>query len=75
MDAPIALDDTIPRSTRRALIGVAFERQLQNGAWPHQQRDPLTPWLAILLEEVGEAARASLANLGDGPLDLRAELV
>ena len=75
LTALIALNDTIPHSTRRVLINVAFERLLQDRAWPDQQRDPLTPWLAILVEEVGEAARASLANKSDGPQDLRAELV
>lgn len=74
-DIDLMLDDTIPRATRRELLAVAMERRYQDKAWPGQQDNPDTPWVAILVEEVGEVAKASLANPDDGDQDLLAELI
>ena len=69
------LPETIPAPTRAVLLDVVRERLEQDAKWPVQMTSPTTPWLAILVEEVGEAARAVLNNASDGPQDLRAELV
>lgn len=59
------------RFTEDVLAWVADERNRQNEKWGAQHHDP-TMWLAILMEEVGEAAQAHLADLGAGfgePID------
>lgn len=55
---------------------VNHERVRQDGLWGEQNHDPFT-WLAILGEEVGEAAKAALEiRFGKGPLaHYREELV
>jgi len=54
------------------------ERDRQNDKWGEQNHDPVT-WLAILMEEVGEASQAAVqASLEPGKLtwpDYRAEMV
>ena len=43
----------------RALAEISAERRQQDAKWGEQNHDPVM-WLAILGEEVGEAARAAL---------------
>lgn len=58
------------------LMDIAKERQRQNEKWGEQNHDAYR-WLAILAEEVGEAAQAALHNEfgGHAKLTLRKELV
>ena len=55
---------------------VEIEREKQNNTWGHPDLRQTAPWLAILVEEVGEVARAFLDNEGDTKRgDLVTELV
>lgn len=60
----------------RALDDVLEERQRQEDKWGEQNHDPFT-YLAILTEEVGELAQASLHLRFGGPeaLGVRMEAV
>ncbi len=53
-----------------ALISVVKERARQDDLWGEQNNDPVT-WLVILMEEVGEIARAILSWRFDGPIGSR----
>ena len=66
----------IGKRRRRVLLDVSHERDRQHAKWGDQQHDAMA-WLAILSEEVGEAARAALHDRFSGPAagTLRAELV
>ena len=60
-------------ATRFVLTDVMDERKHQDREWPGQATAEDTPWLAILTEEVGEVARATLGNEDAG--NLRQELI
>lgn len=66
------------RSVTAALEAVLAERARQDAKWGEQNHLDLT-WLAILTEEVGEAAQEILTNqfgkVGNGHGDLREEAV
>lgn len=47
-----------------ALTRIITERMLQDKKWGVQNHGPRN-WLVILMEEVGEAAKASLENEGE----------
>lgn len=49
-----------------ALISVLIERGKQNEKWGEQNHDNIT-WMAILTEEVGEAAQCALHQRFGGP--------
>lgn len=49
-------------STRDVLLEVLEERHRQDQKWGEQNHAP-GPWMLILAEEVGEVARAALANI------------
>lgn len=60
---------------REIAIGmIRDERDRQDKKWGTQRKQPDTIWLAILVEEVGEAAEAILEGPGD-MRDLETELV
>lgn len=68
--------------TAAALAAVAEERDRQFAKWGDQSGHPAGVWLAILTEEIGEAAtEAIFMQIGDGRTDaerreaLRGELV
>lgn len=50
---------TLDRQQAGVLADVAVERARQDAKWGQQNHDPFK-WLAILQEEVGEAARSAL---------------
>lgn len=60
----------------KALGAIIEERDRQNKKWGEQNHDPFT-WLAILSEEVGEAAQAALHDQfgGEHADTLQEELV
>ena len=64
----------------KAWINIQEERVRQDSMWGEQNHNPCE-WLAILMEEVGEAAkiiveqRFDYANIDDDYEDLRDELV
>ena len=60
----------------RVLQDVLVERKAQDAKWGEQNHDPAM-WIAILIEEVGEFARAVLRHeYEDGPApEIRRELV
>jgi NTP pyrophosphatase (non-canonical NTP hydrolase) len=62
---------------RRLVAGeVDDERKKQDRTWGPPDMRPDDPWLAILVEEVGEVARAALANPDDRKAgDLYSELI
>jgi NTP pyrophosphatase (non-canonical NTP hydrolase) len=66
------------RSFGAVILAVSEERHAQDARWGEQNHDPLT-WIAILSEEVGEAAAEALnVSRGVRPADreaLLAELV
>lgn len=54
--------------TREVLEAVRAERRSQDAKWGRQSHDPMV-WLAIAMEEVGEAAQAALQRrFADPPL-------
>lgn len=53
----------IARHTTQMLV--AYEREAQDFKWGDQSSHPDTLWLAILVEEVGELAKAILENKQD----------
>jgi NTP pyrophosphatase (non-canonical NTP hydrolase) len=61
----------------RALTAVSIERRAQIEQWGDQSGHPDTTWLAILTEEVGEAAQAVLHDKFGGKAagELRWELI
>ena len=64
----------------KALVDIEKERARQDQMWGEQNHNP-SDWLAILMEEVGEAAKIIVerrfdhANTDDDYEDLRDELV
>lgn len=71
----------IPASLDRAWLDVARERGRQDSKWGDQTGNPCGVWLAILTEEIGEAAAEAIEIQCGRDLDerrtaaLRAELV
>ena len=59
---------------RKILASIDDERHRQVLKWGEQNHDDCT-WVAILTEEVGEAAKASLPTRLGGANNLRQELV
>lgn len=59
--------------TGKILVEIESERERQDVIWPQQMTCETTPWLGILMEEVGEVARATLGNADAG--NLRRELI
>ena len=57
--------DPWPAATRKAMLPVFLERLRQLEKWGDQRHDTMT-WLAILSEEVGEAAKAALHDVYGG---------
>lgn len=83
--APVARDEEetmsllrLPDRTLNVLEEVGDERARQNRKWGEQNHDP-TVWLAVAMEELGEAAQAVLKVRGEGstrdPRDYRAEML
>ena len=58
---PIAdeLIESLSIAQRRALLDILVERFRQDRQWGEQNHDPFV-WLGILMEEIGEFARAAL---------------
>jgi len=65
------LDKTYQSATRVYLNEIAAERNQQDTKWGEQNHSK-EKWMAILMEEVGEVARAVL---DDEPRDYRKELI
>lgn len=65
-----------PTSLERAFESVTAERLVQDVKWGQQNHAPVE-WLAILIEEIGEFARAEMEHRyrGDSPRKMREELV
>jgi len=74
---PKLLDHPLVQSINRAYESIVTERLEQHEQWGDQSGHPDTVWLAILTEEVGEAAQAVLHNRFEGKAagTLRDELV
>lgn len=69
-DAPSMNAPDVTSQTFAVLQSVARERQCQDAAWGEQRHSP-GAWLAILMEEVGEAAK-EIAESTARPLDREA---
>ena len=59
----------------QVLNSVMVERERQDKKWGSQRSLPDATWLAILVEEVGEAAAEVITNPGYSERRLRDELV
>ena len=55
---------------KEAIKMVRMERYFQHGRWGDRPKQPDETWLAILIEEVGEAAQALLQLQYEGKGDL-----
>ncbi len=75
MSLPGELGEIYSKS-EQIVVEVRNERYAQWKKWGEQNHDPIT-WLAILLEEVGEVAKAAVqANFENGDVkEYRKELI